>query len=320
LTLEQAPRYVAGAVRLCGREVPRFAVVRGGRAMKKLGIVLALLAAVVILLPSPALAQVKGLYWTTSGFFGPFPITDLIPSVPKEKAREVTIPVSMWVIDHPKGLVVFDTGNNVAISDGGCKQHWAPGNCDGLKPSQKRDDVIDRQLQKLGYSADKVKAVVTSHAHLDHIGNIKMFPKAVHVIQKKELYQAWWPEKFQRAGGVFVMGDFDGPARDFTYLELDGDYDLFGDGSVMVLSTPGHTLGHQSMKVKLASGQTILMSQDAIWMQENLDGYPAGLNYSVKDYTNSVNRLKMMRDLENADLFFAHDQDQYKAKGGRWYK
>ena len=74
------------------------------------------------------------------------------------------------------------------------------------------------------------------------------------------------------------------------------------------------------MKVKLASGHTILISQDAIWMQENLDGYPAGLNYSVKDYNNSVNRLKMMRDLENADLFFAHDQDQYKAKGGRWYK
>jgi glyoxylase-like metal-dependent hydrolase (beta-lactamase superfamily II) len=226
----------------------------------------------------------------------------------------------MWVIDHPKGLVVFDTGNNAVISDGGCKKHWEAGNCDGLKPSQKRDDVIDRQLQKLGYSVDKVKAVVTSHAHLDHIGNIKLFPKALHVIQKKELYQAWWPEKFQRAGGAFVMGDFDGPARDFNYLELEGDYDLFGDGSVVILSTPGHTLGHQSMKVRLASGQSIVISQDAIWMQENLDGHPAGLNYSVKDYTNSVNRLKMIRDLENAELFMAHDQEQYKAKGGRWYK
>ena len=287
--------------------------------MRKLGIVAAL-AALLFTLHSPATAQVKQMYWTTSGMFGPFPITDLIPSVPKDKARDVTIPVSMWIIDHPKGLVVFDTGNNVAISDGGCKSYWAPGNCDGLRPSQKRDDVIDRQLQKAGFSADKVKVVVTSHAHLDHIGNIKMFPKAIHVIQKKELYQAWWPEKFQRAGGVFVVGDFDGPARDFTYLELDGDYDLFGDGTVMVLSTPGHTLGHQSMKVKLASGKTIIMSQDAIWMQENLDGYPAGLNYSVKDYTNSVNRLKMIRDLENAELFMAHDQDQYAAKGGRWYK
>ena len=142
-----------------------------------------------------------------------------------------------------------------------------------------------------------------------------MFPKAIHVIQKKELYQAWWPEKFQRGGGAFVMGDFDGPARDFNYLELDGDYDLFGDGSVMILSTPGHTLGHQSVKVKLASGKTIIMSQDAIWMQENLDGYPAGLNYSVKDYTNSVNRLKMIRDLEDAELFFGARPGSVQGQG-----
>jgi glyoxylase-like metal-dependent hydrolase (beta-lactamase superfamily II) len=287
--------------------------------MKKLGIV-AVLFGVLLVTPSAALAQVKGVYWATSGFFGPFNIQDLIPTVPKEKARNVTIPVSMWIIDHPKGLVVFDTGNNVAISDGKCKSHWVAGNCDGLKPSQKREDVIDAQLKKLGYGPEKVKVVITSHAHLDHIGNIKLFPNAIHAIQKKEMYQAWWPEKFQRAGGVFVMGDFDGPARDFTYLELDGDYDLFGDGSVMILTTPGHTLGHQSVKVKLASGKTIVMAQDAIWMQENLDGYPAGLNYSVKDYTNSVNRLKMIRDLENADLYFGHDQDQYKAGGGKWYK
>src|SRR5262249_6464671 len=132
--------------------------IKGGRSMRKLGM-LAALTALLFTLHTPADAQVKGLYWTTSRMFGPFPIPDLIPTVPKEKARNITIPVSMWVIDHPKGLVVFDTGNNVAISDGGCKNYWVPGNCDGLHPSQKRDDVIDRQLQKLGYSTDKVKAV-----------------------------------------------------------------------------------------------------------------------------------------------------------------
>ena len=115
------------------------------------------------------------------------------------------------------------------------------------------------------------------------------------------------------------MGDI-AKTREFNFLELEGDYDLFGDGSVLVLSTPGHTLGHQSLKVKLASGGSMIMSQDAIWMQENLDGYPAGLNYSIKDYTNSVNRLKFMRDLEGAPIYFGHDQDQYAAKGGRWYK
>jgi glyoxylase-like metal-dependent hydrolase (beta-lactamase superfamily II) len=268
-----------------------------------------------------ASAQVRGVYWGTSGFFGPFPITGLIPTVPKEKQRDVTIPVSMWVIDHAKGLVVFDTGNNVAVSDGNCKKYWTPADCDFLKPSQKRGDVIDEQLKKLGFSADRVKAVVTSHTHLDHVGNIAMFPKAIHVLQKKELYQGWWPEVFQgrKPVGTFVMEDLM-KAREFNYLELEGDYDLFGDGTVMILSTPGHTQGHQSMKVKLASGQTIIMSQDAIWMQENLDGHPAGLNYSVQDYTKSVTRMKMMRDLEGAEIFMAHDQDQYKAKGGRWYK
>jgi glyoxylase-like metal-dependent hydrolase (beta-lactamase superfamily II) len=290
--------------------------------MKKSGIFAALLGLLCVFGSSGAFAAdatVK-VYWTTSGTFGPFPITGLIPTVPKEKQRDITIPISMWIVDHPKGLVVFDTGNNVAISDGNCKSYWQAGMCDFLKPTQKREDVIDMQLKKLGYSVDKVKIVVTSHTHLDHGSNMKLFPNAIHVLQKKELFQGWWPEKFQgRTGGAFVQADLDG-TRDFNFLELDGDYDLFGDGSVLILSTPGHTIGHQSMKVKTASSGTIIISQDAVWMQENLDGYAAGLNFSVQAYTNSVNRLKFMRDIEGTQLFMAHDQDQYAAKGGRWYK
>jgi len=287
--------------------------------MKKSAILKAVVGALCLAASSASMAQTK-VYWTTSGMFGPFDIRGLIPALPAEKSRQITIPVSMWVIDHPKGLVVFDTGNNVAVSEN-CKAYWAPGNCDFLKPSQKREDVIDMQLKKLGYSADKVKVVVTSHSHLDHIGNIELFPNAIHVIQKKELYQAWWPEKFQgrTSPGSFVMADIDN-AREFNYLELNGDYDLFGDGAIQILSTPGHTIGHQSMKVKVGSGQTIVITQDAIWMKENLEGYPAGLNYSVRDYFDSVNRLKMIRDLENAELFMAHDGEQFAAKGSRWYK
>lgn len=256
-------------------------------------------------------------YWTASGQFGPFNIQGLIPSYPE--ARDINIPITMWVIDHPKGLIVFDTGNNVAISDGACETHWAKGQCDFLQPGQKRDDVIDKQLEKLGYSVDDVKIVITSHSHLDHIGNIEMFPNAIHVMQKKELYQAWWPEKFQRPGNAHIMEDYD-DARDFNYLTLEGDYDLFSDGSVVVLSTPGHTLGHQSVKLQLEETGTIILAQDAIWMEENLEGHPAGLNYSILDYFKSVDRLTMMRDIEDAQLYFGHSISQYDKMGEQWYQ
>ena len=289
--------------------------------MKKLtGIAAALVGAVCLFGSSAVFAQVKQVYWATSGMFGPFPITGLIPTVPKEKQRDVTIPVSMWIIDHPKGVVVFDTGIIIEVPQD-CKSYWQPGLCDFLKPTTKREEMIDGWLKKAGKSVDQVKVVVTSHTHLDHAGNMEMFPNAIHVLQKKELYQGWFPEKFQgRTGGAFVMADIDG-TRDFNFLELEGDYDLFGDGSIQVLSTPGHTLGHQSLKLKLASGKTMVLSQDAIWMQENMDGYPAGLNYSVQDYTKSVNRLKFIRDLEGAPIFYGHDQDQWaKRSSDGWYK
>jgi glyoxylase-like metal-dependent hydrolase (beta-lactamase superfamily II) len=274
--------------------------------MKKWGILIVVLGLLALAGASTATAQEIKAWWTTSGFFGPTDIKALIPSAP---SRMSTFPISMWIIDHPKGLIVYDSGNNVAISDGKCETYWPKGFCQLLQPSQKRDDVIDRQLQKLGYSPEQVKFVITSHAHLDHIGNIKLFPKATHVMQRRELYQAWWPDKFQR--GAFILSDYD-TTRDFNFLELDGDYDLFGDGSVVVLSTPGHTMGHQSLKLRLKQTGTVLISGDAIWMQENLDGHVPGINFNTADSMRSIERLKQIRDLENGQLFMSHDEASYK--------
>ena len=290
--------------------------------MKKLTIAVAILVMVCVGASSVAAmshgAAGPKVFWTASGLFGPLPISVLLPSYPKDQDHDIMIPINMWIIDHPKGLILFDTGNNVAISDGNCTSHWNEGFCGLLQPSQTRADVIDKQLEKVGYGVGDVKIVITSHSHLDHIGNIEMFPDAIHVIQKKELYQAWWPEKFQR-GGAHVVADYD-DARDFTYFELNGDYDLFGDGSVVVISTPGHTLGHQSVKVRMAETGTVILAQDAVWVKENLEGHPAGLNYSILDYTNSVNRIKMIRDIENAQVWMGHSMEQYEVMGEKWYQ
>ena len=120
--------------------------------MRKLIVALALLTMVCVIGASTAAAMSHGasgpkVYWTASGLFGPFNIQGLIPTYPD--ARDIMIPINMWIIDHPKGLVVYDTGNNIAISDGACKTHWLEGLCDFLQPSQARGDVIDKQLEKV---------------------------------------------------------------------------------------------------------------------------------------------------------------------------
>ena len=287
--------------------------------MKKIGLLASMMAALCIT-AAPAV-QSQELYWASSGMFGPFNIQGLIPTFPE--AKQITIPVAMWILKHPKGVVVIDSGNNIAISDGAenCKKYWAAGTCDFLKPSQKRSDAIDMQLKKVGLSVNDVKVLITSHTHLDHGGNMGMFPKAIHVVQKKEMYQGWWPEKFQgrEVTGNFVLADINA-ARGYNYLELDGDYDLFGDGTVQIISTPGHTIGHQSVKVKLPTAGTFIIAQDAIWMQENLDGYVAGLNFSAQAYTDSVNKLKMMADLQGAKILMPHDAPQFGKMGDRWHK
>ena len=108
--------------------------------------------------------------------------------------KRIRVPVAMYIIDHPRGLVIYDTGNADEVSDGGCAGYWGKALCDAITPTQTRDEVIDRWLEKFGYSVDQVKYVIYSHFHLDHAGNIELFPKATHVVQKAELRAAWWPE------------------------------------------------------------------------------------------------------------------------------
>jgi glyoxylase-like metal-dependent hydrolase (beta-lactamase superfamily II) len=278
----------------------------------------AALAVLSILGASVVSAQTaKGVYLASSGTFGPFSIRGLIPALPEDKDRQITIPIMMAIIDHPKGIVVYDSGNNVAISDGKCKDYWAAGMCDFLKPSQTRADVIDSVLKKLGHDIKNVKVYVMGHAHLDHAGNLEMFSNSIVFAQQSEIYQARWQAPWQ-AGPAFVKGDHDG-ADGFNYAPLDGDYDVFGDGSVVVMDTRGHTLGTSSVYVKLPSGP-LVVAGDAIWMEENLEGYPAGLNYSVQQYFHSIDRIKWIRDLQGAKVIMGHSANQFKTEYNKWIK
>jgi len=222
--------------------------------------------------------------------------------------KRIKVPVAMYIIDHPRGLVIYDTGNADDVSDGGCAAYWGKALCESITPIQTRDEVIDRWLAKFGYAVDDVKYVIYSHFHLDHAGNIEMFPKAKHVVQKEELKTAWWPEKWQ--SGPFVLKDYD-ETRDFDFMELSGDFDLFADGSIVILDTKGHTQGHQSLLVRLPKAGTLILAGDAVYTPENEAGTLPGISWNTFESMQSINRLKQLRDAEDGELWYSHGPEQY---------
>src|SRR5262249_51185355 len=114
------------------------------------------------------------------------------------------------------------------------------------------------QLTELGLKPSDIRYLALSHSHGDHVGNVNLFSGSTLVVQKAE-YD--WP-------GPNNTPRFD-PAT--KAVKADGDHDVFGDGSVTLISTPGHSPGHQCLLVKLPKTGALLLSGDAVHTKANWD-------------------------------------------------
>jgi len=114
----------------------------------------------------------------------------------------IQVPVGFYVVKHPKGNVLFDTGNNDKIITD--PSYWGEA-FKALKPVNTPDVAIDVQLQKIGLKPEDITFVVPSHMHLDHGGNVGKFLKSTIVLQKSEIANAFWPEP--GTGGPYMIGD-----------------------------------------------------------------------------------------------------------------
>jgi glyoxylase-like metal-dependent hydrolase (beta-lactamase superfamily II) len=199
-----------------------------------------------------------------------------------------------YLIHHTQGWLLWDTGITDAIAakpDG-----EAP--ADSRMTHWRRPKTLASQLEMLGVKPADIKYVAVSHTHPDHIGNVEMFPQTMLLVQKAE-YE--WPSPL----GV---GRFK-PEHPVTKLE--GDYDVFGDGSVTILATPGHTPGHQSLLLKLPNTGAIVLSGDAVHFKSNWDnrGVPSGNTDKGKTLA-SMQRIADILAKENAQLWINHDKAQ----------
>jgi N-acyl homoserine lactone hydrolase len=211
------------------------------------------------------------------------------------------MPVPTFLIEHPKGLVLFDTGCNLRVVEEGAAYLGEIGKMVTVRFS--RDDVVDMQLKRHGYQPSQVKYVVLSHGHFDHAGGLALFPDAQFFAMKGELPNALWPEG---DGLGFVFDDI-APARNFKWTQPAGDLDLFDDGSLVMLKTPGHTPGECSLVVRLKS-QTVVLTGDTLHTRSQLQTLaPLSGDYDPAQATESIKRLAAMERGGQARLWINHD-------------
>jgi len=256
------------------------------------------------------------LYAFTSGsmMIGKGYLQNFAPLEPK-----IQIPIGFFVIQHPKGNVLFDTGNNdKLITDLG---YWG-GLAKTFEVKMTPEDAIDVQLGKIGLKPDDIKYVVVSHLHLDHGGNVAKFPNSTLVVQDDELSFALFPDAPFAA--AYIPGDINplraglGSAQPNAgpMLRLHGDFDLFGDGSLVVHRSRGHTKGSQMLIVRLPKTGTVILTGDSAYFRENVEKNLIPnivLAYDPKGVVQGYEWIRRMMADENANFFTAHDPDAFKA-------
>ena len=231
---------------------------------------------------------------------------DLISDFNPVTNEELLVPVSYNLIEHPNGLVLFDTGNAYQVIDS-AEEYWGEV-ATAIRPVMKEENFVVNQLRNINIDPKDIKYVIISHLHLDHTGGIGYFPNATYIVQKEDLSHAYNPVFFQKDS--YIKADFDKKVKWFTLNGyLDDGFDLFNDGTVKIIFTPGHTPGHQSLLLSLENSGKVLLTGDAVHLSVSLeqDILPAQyLCYSAGDYVKSVARLRMMRD-NGVKLYVGHD-------------
>lgn len=169
-----------------------------------------------------------------------------------------TMSVPCFLIRHPKGTLLWDTGLGDAIADRPGGVELAP----GIRATV-RVKLVD-QLRTLGLKPADIDYLAFSHWHEDHTGNANLFGKATWILQRRELVAATGhtPPPFESLAPVAAW-------RHAPKRIIDGDADVFGDGSVRILSMPGHTPGHQVLEVRLPQAGTVLLAGDLYHSREN---------------------------------------------------
>jgi len=215
----------------------------------------------------------------------------------REELEQVDFVDMAYLVVHPRGTVMFDAG---AVPDGLFKGDGSPvveGVVTATKP-------LLPQLAAVGYKPADITYLVLSHYHSDHTGNANAFAGATWIVQKAERDYMFADDP----QGIIQPATYAALRNANTKILSNEDFDVFGDGTVVVMSTPGHTPGHQVLAVKLANRGTVVLAGDLYhYPEERTTGRTPTFEFAADQSKVSRARIEKFVEDNHAQLWIEHD-------------
>lgn len=214
-----------------------------------------------------------------------------------EELEEVDFVNRSYLIVHPRGTLMFDAG---AVAD----SHFKGDGSAVVEGVVTATEPLLPQLAAAGYQPRDVTYFALSHYHSDHTGNANAFAGATWIVQQKERDYMF----ADSPQGIIQPATYDALRNASTKILNEEDFDVFGDGSVVVMATPGHTPGHQVVVVKLAKSGTVVLGGDLYhYPEERTTGRVPTFECDAEKSRASRARVERFLEQTGATLWIEHD-------------
>ncbi|HET6998703.1 MAG TPA: N-acyl homoserine lactonase family protein [Solirubrobacterales bacterium] len=238
------------------------------------------------------------------------------------------VPVPAFLIRHPSaGAVLVDTGLHPSIATDGKENFGALGNRTG-KPTLEQGEDVPAQLRDRGLDPNELPTVVMTHMHIDHTSAISEFPNSAFIVSESEwtaaatgpkpLFNGYRRQHFDYAFDYRTI-DFDRANID-SYASFGRTFDLFGDGSLHLAFTPGHSSGHMSVICRLKQNDFVI-GGDATYVRAQLSGDAPmpPRPFDAHNFRRSLQELRLFQgQFPNATVTPGHDPDFYSRIDSRY--
>lgn len=219
------------------------------------------------------------------------------------KGETKTFADMFYVIQHPDGNLLWDAGLGEGLV--GQEPFTTPNGAFTVS----RKQGVEEQLKTIGLSPKDFKYIALSHTHFDHTGSANKFAEAIWLVQEEEYQHVTSDEqRKQNADNYNAIKDLKNTKK------IHGDYDVFGDGKVVIKSTPGHTPGHQSLFLDLEQEGPLLLTGDLYHFEENRNGgIVPSFNFNVEDTKASMSAFEEFAEEKGARVIIQHSIKDYNS-------